>query len=91
MVIHIGIKVEGKVQGVFYRATTQKKANALGIKGTVKNQEDGSVYIEAEGEETILNEFVEWCKKGPLLAKVASVQTEKKELQNYNSFEIVYS
>ncbi|MBX2841506.1 MAG: acylphosphatase [Flammeovirgaceae bacterium] len=91
MIIHYQIKVEGKVQGVFYRVSTQKKAKELGLNGIVKNQEDGSVEIEAEGKEDVLQEFIEWCKKGPLLAKVTSVLVERKDFQNYTGFEIAYS
>ncbi|HNU41845.1 MAG TPA: acylphosphatase, partial [Cyclobacteriaceae bacterium] len=46
--MHINILVTGTVQGVYYRASTKQKADELGIKGFVRNQPDGSVYIEAE-------------------------------------------
>jgi acylphosphatase len=46
---HINIKITGKVQGVFFRASTKAVADQIGVKGFVKNEKDGSVYVEAEG------------------------------------------
>ena len=71
---HLNIKIHGQVQGVFFRATAQEKADALGIKVFAENQPDGSVYIEAEGEEENLNEFVKWCRQGPSFARVEKVE-----------------
>ena len=71
---HIKIKVIGQVQGVFFRASTKAVADQMGIKGLVKNEKDGSVYIEAEGAETFLEMFVEWCNEGPDKSKVEKVE-----------------
>jgi acylphosphatase len=46
---HVSIRISGKVQGVFFRASTKGKAEQYGINGFVRNEKDGSVYIEAEG------------------------------------------
>ena len=86
---HLDIKVTGKVQGVFYRASTKAVADQLGIKGFVKNEEDGSVYIEAEGDEPILELFLEWCNEGPERAQVEQVESNEGELKNYRNFEVV--
>jgi acylphosphatase len=72
----IAIQVKGKVQGVFYRASTVTKAQQLGVMGFVRNEPDGSVYIEAEGDEEKLNELVAWCKVGPPRARVDEVIVE---------------
>ena len=64
MKLHIKIEVEGKVQGVWYRASTKEKADELGVFGYVENQDNGSVYIEAEGEIDHLEQFIAWCKEG---------------------------
>lgn len=86
---HFNIRVLGKVQGVFYRANTRKKAYDLGITGYVRNEADGSVYIEAEGSLDKLNEFVSWCRTGPDRAKVDEVQVKSSgELKNFTRFEI---
>ena len=80
------IKVSGKVQGVFFRQSTCETASALGIGGTVRNCEDGSVEIVATGEETILHHLVEWCRKGPSRAKVNEVLVDKLPLRKHVPF-----
>lgn len=87
MVKHLNIKISGFVQGIFYRATVKEEAEKLNITGFARNESDGSVYIEAEGEEKNLDEFVAWCHKGPPLAKVEKVTTEKDSLKNFPSFD----
>lgn len=82
------IKVKGKVQGVFYRSSTQAKARELGLSGWVKNEEDGSVLIEAEGEEQKLQKLVEWCQQGPGAAVVNDVEVREVEPQGVNGFEV---
>lgn len=86
---HINIKITGKVQGVFFRVSTKAVADQMGIKGLVKNEKDGSVYIEAEGDVTILEMFVEWCNEGPEKAKVENVTIVDGEIKNYRNFEVV--
>lgn len=86
---HINIKVTGKVQGVFFRASTKAVADQMGIKGLVKNEKDGSVYIEAEGDETILAMFIDWCNEGPDKSLVENVAVEDGEVKNYRNFEVV--
>lgn len=63
------------------------KANELGLKGFVENHSDGSVYCEAEGDESQLNELVQWCHRGSPSAVVESVAVLKKENRGYNTFE----
>ncbi|MDR9399299.1 acylphosphatase [Salibacter sp.] len=87
---HVNITVRGKVQGVFFRKSTQEKAYELQISGYVQNERDGSVYIEAEGEKEKIDEFIEWCKKGPKNAEVTEIKTRKGNFQNYEDFEIAY-
>jgi acylphosphatase len=72
---HINIKITGKVQGVTFRETTKYVADQSGIKGLVRNEKDGSVYIEAEAEEWILDSFIEWCNEGPDKLKAARQKT----------------
>lgn len=83
------IIVTGKVQGVWYRKNTREKALELGIKGFVKNQSDGSVFIKAEGEETQLRIFLKWCHKGSELAEVSNVSFREDNTQFYKGFEIL--
>lgn len=86
---HINIKVIGKVQGVFFRASTKAVADQMGVKGKVKNEKDGSVLIEAEADQITLDMFVEWCQKGPEKANVEQVVVEGAELQNYTNFVVI--
>lgn len=84
---HYKVKVTGKVQGVFYRASTKQMADLLGAKGFVRNENDGSVYIEVEGEEDILVKFIQWCHHGPDRAEVSYVSVNEGELLGFDSFE----
>ncbi len=86
----VKIKVYGIVQGVGYRAFVYRIANQLKLKGYVKNLEDGSVEIFAEGEEEKINELIEKCKIGPLLAKVEKVEVKEEKPKNYKGFNIIY-
>ncbi|MEK6475969.1 acylphosphatase [Catalinimonas sp. 4WD22] len=88
MSVHYTIRVYGKVQGVFFRASTQDKAESLGILGWVKNEADGSVRIEAEGPEQQMQEFIEWCKQGPNHAKVEKVDYKEDNPQGFVRFEV---
>lgn len=65
--------VRGRVQGVSYRWYTVREAERLGLSGWVRNLADGSVELEAEGEETRLQELLTWCKQGPPAARVTDV------------------
>lgn len=86
---HVKIKIYGKVQGVFFRASARKEAQELNVVGFAENLPDGSVYIEAEGEEDILKEFLEWCEIGPTQARVIKAVYEfSDKLQNYKAFTI---
>jgi len=86
----VHIFVSGRVQGVFYRANTRKKAKELGIRGWVRNLYDGRVEITAEAKEKDLKKFIEWCKKGPELAFVENIKVEWKDYKgNYKDFSVV--
>jgi acylphosphatase len=85
---HYNIRVRGKVQGVFYRASARSHALALEVNGFAQNQHDGSVYIEAEGAEENLKQFVEWCRRGPDRALVTEVLVEEGPLNHFTSFEV---
>ena len=82
------IRVSGKVQGVFYRASAKDEADRFGIRGIIRNEPDGSVLIDAEGDEAVLNEFIAWCKKGPRRANVLSATVEHKASIGYPDFQI---
>ena len=82
------LKVYGKVQGVGYRYYTHKKANELGLNGYVRNKPDGSVYVEAEGDEDLLEKFIHWCEEGPTWARVTKVEQQFVPLTGHSGFEV---
>ena len=84
----IRLTIKGKVQGVFYRATAKDIADALGIKGWVRNLPDDNVEIRATASEESLQKFMNWCKQGPPKAKVDEVIIEELDLQEFNDFRI---
>lgn len=87
---HLNIKVKGKVQGVYFRATTKAVADQLGVKGFVCNQPDGSVYIEAEGDKFALDSLLEFCHEGPDRAEVETVEIEEShDLRSFKNFEVL--
>jgi acylphosphatase len=85
----IRIHIKGKVQGVWYRASTKSKAEQLGLTGWVKNLSDGGVLTEAYGSATQLDEFIKWCKEGPELAIVDELKVETCEEKEYPTFSIL--
>ena len=80
--------VSGRVQGVFFRDNTRRKAIELGLKGYTKNLENGGVEVVAEGDEYKIKELIDFIKKGPGIAKVTDIKIKHKEPENFRSFEI---
>ena len=85
---HINIRIAGRVHGVYYRVHTRDKALELGVKGFVRNENDGAVYVEAEGEPEKLAQLVAWCKQGPPRAEVRQVDVSPSEVRYFNDFVI---
>ena len=85
----ISIIVKGKVQGVYYRQTTQEKAVALGITGTARNLPDRSVKIIATGTREQLDKLLAWCRQGPSRAEVSGIETKDEELRSFPDFRIL--
>ena len=87
---HWNIRVRGKVQGVFFRASTKAVADQLGVKGFVLNESDGSVYIEAEGDSFALESLLGFCQEGPEHAEVSQVEyQESDEIKGFRNFEVI--
>lgn len=81
----------GKVQGVFYRASTKERAQQLGLKGWVRNEPNGDVMVHAEGEQQQVLELYQWCQEGPLLARVDEVIKTPATAEHCEQFEVRYS
>lgn len=87
----VHLKIEGRVQGVFFRAQTQREGKNLGLTGWVRNCSDGSVETVAEGDEEKIKEFTEWCRRGPSRAVVTRVDVEMSEFKDeFLDFEVRY-
>jgi acylphosphatase len=83
---HVKIRIYGKVQGVYYRATAVDKAHLFGVAGFTRNEPDGTVYIEAEGDEVDIKKFIAWCHIGSTRSVVERVIVEEGELRHYENF-----
>lgn len=88
MIIHLNIKVHGKVQRVGFRNFIQMVANERSIKGFCKNESDGSVYIEIETTQMKADQFLEWAYQGSIMAKVSKINVEPGEVVGFKNFEI---
>jgi len=88
--MRLHIRIFGTVQGVFFRANTRDVAIRLGLTGYVRNIPDGSVEAVAEGPKDKLEEFLEWCKKGPAGATVEKTDFEFSEEKEFEDFKILY-
>lgn len=82
------VKIGGKVQNVGFRYQARNIAEKHRISGYVQNKPDGTVYIEAEGEEEEMDLFVLWCHKGPLWSNVKKVEVQTAPIMNYQGFSI---
>ena len=76
------------MQGVWFRETARRQAEALQLTGYARNEPDGTVTIEAEGDSQALETFVAWCHKGPALARVDRVEQTTGEVKGYAGFEV---
>lgn len=84
----IRLIVTGKVQGVFYRAESRKKAMELGLAGWVRNRDDGSVEVHAEGPQETLEQLMTWCRRGPAMANVQEMSATPMPSEGRTSFDI---
>lgn len=89
MIVNVHVLISGRVQGVWFRASTKQVAKQLGLTGWVRNTSDGCVEAVFEGEERLINKMIEWCHQGPALSKVDNVEIINQEPTNdFNGFSI---
>ena len=87
----VHLKIHGKVQGVFFRATAKEKAEELGLVGWVRNNPGGSVEIIAEGDREDLESYITWCNSGPRNSRVDNVGVEWGNYEEeFEDFKIEY-
>jgi acylphosphatase len=84
------IFVEGRVQGVGYRAWAQRRASGLGLAGYVMNLADGRVRIHAEGERTVIEDLIRQLEEGPRLARVVRVHATWGTPSGMSTFDVRY-
>jgi len=83
--------ITGRVQGVFFRASTQDEAVRLGLTGWVKNRPDGAVEAVFEGDKEKIEEIIKWCHEGPPWAKVKEVKIKWEPYKGeFPRFSIIY-
>ncbi len=80
--LSVHLKITGRVQGVYYRASMLQEAQKLGLSGWVMNRSDGSVEAVAEGSKAKLDELIAWCRQGPQGARVAGVEEQWQNTTN---------
>jgi acylphosphatase len=80
--------VSGQVQGVFFRDTARRRAEAAGVAGWIANRADGAVEAVFEGEADAVEELVQFCRRGPSRAEVASVDVEEEQSEGLTEFEV---
>ncbi|HEX8937550.1 MAG TPA: acylphosphatase [Sphingomicrobium sp.] len=83
------VRVTGRVQGVFFRAWTRGEAQAVGVRGWVRNRSDGSVEAHLEGEADAVEGLIDRIRQGPPGARVSEVEVEAAAAQELSSFEVL--
>lgn len=83
------LEIYGKVQGVFFRASTREKARETGVSGWVKNRRDGSVEAVLEGPEDAVDEVIEWAHEGPSRARVDNIDVVDEDYKGeFSGFQV---
>lgn len=85
---HVKVTISGKVQGVWFRASTRDQARGLGLSGFVRNEDDGSVYAEFEGPAAAVDAMLRWCHEGPSHARVDRVVVQEGDVADFSGFQI---
>ena len=88
--LRIDLVIEGRVQGVGYRYSAKMKAESLGILGSVQNLSDGSVFVTAQGEKEAIDNFIQWCYKGPPGAIVRKIAKVHGKTEEFREFRVLY-
>jgi acylphosphatase len=87
-VTRVRVRVQGRVQGVFFRAEARARAESLGVAGWIRNADDGSVEAVFEGDDDKVSSLVEWCRHGPASARVDEVEAIREEPAGEVGFQV---
>jgi acylphosphatase len=87
--VRVIARITGTVQGVNYRATAAREARRRGLAGWVRNEPDGAVLIDVEGDPAAVEAFLAWCAEGPPRARVSAVETTVADPTGYEEFTIL--
>jgi acylphosphatase len=82
------VLVDGRVQGVFFRDTCRREAEARGLSGWVRNRSDGRVEALFEGPVVAVEAMVAWCRQGPPSARVDALEVDEEPLRGHSGFRI---
>ena len=82
------VRVSGKVQGVYFRVSSQQKAIDYGLSGYARNLADGDVEVFLSGEQESVDKMLAWLKQGPEQAQVAKMQQKQVDWQEHSFFSI---
>jgi len=89
MMKRVRVIISGEVQGIYFRANIKENAIMLDLNGYVRNTSDGSVEAVFEGEESDIEEMIEFCKEGPRRAKILDVDVQEEEYKKeFDNFEV---
>jgi acylphosphatase len=88
MKYRFSIIAKGRVQGVYFRKSCEKKADLLRLTGFVRNENDGSVYIEIQGDLHACTQLMLWAEKGPELAWVEYLHITRQDTKEESEFVI---
>lgn len=86
--IRVHVRVEGRVQGVFFRTEMQSRARSRSVSGWVRNDHDGTVEAVFEGGREAVESLVRWCGEGPRGARVDDVRVDWEDARGEEGFEI---
>ena len=85
----VHLHIQGRVQGVFFRASAKEVADKLGVKGWIKNSWDDDVEAIISGNEEAVQQFIQWCWRGPQKAVVTNVIVTTKEETTFKDFSVI--
>lgn len=85
----VHVRIEGRVQGVGYRAWTERKAKELGLNGWVRNRSDGSVEAVFQGAPATVDAMIDACRRGPSAAVVKNLALEEEEEGPFVGFDVL--